>query len=160
MSIPYEIERKYLIKMPAFPLPVSTEETDIEQAYLVNPEGNSERVRARAGKYYHTLKVHISNLVREEYEREITREEYEKLLERRDRNCSFIKKVRHVFEYRGQTFELDVFDFWKKQAFLEIELPDENTPVDMPDFIEVIREVTEDRAYTNHALAISIPEEE
>ena len=40
MSIPYEIERKYLIKMPVFPLPVETAATDIEQAYLVNPEGN------------------------------------------------------------------------------------------------------------------------
>ena len=160
MSIPYEIERKYLIKMPVFPLPVETAATDIEQAYLVNPEGNSERVRARAGKYYHTLKVHISNVVREEYEKEITREEYDELLKRRDTKCSFIKKVRHVFEYKNQTFELDVFDFWKKQAFLEIELPDENTPVEIPDFIEVIREVTEDRAYTNHALAINIPAEE
>ena len=159
MSIPYEIERKYLIKMPVFPLPVETQSTDIEQAYLVNPDGNSERVRMRAGKYYHTLKVHISNVVREEYEREITREEYEKLLERRDPNCTFIKKVRHVFEYKGQTFELDVFPFWKNQAYLEIELPDTKTPIDIPDFIEVMREVTEDIAYTNHSLAIRIPEE-
>ena len=159
MSIPYEIERKYLIKMPVFPLPVETQSTDIEQAYLVNPDGNSERVRMRAGKYYHTLKVHISNVVREEYEREITREEYEKLIERRDPNCTFIKKVRHVFEYKGQTFELDVFPFWKNQAYLEIELPGITARVDIPDFIEVIREVTEDRAYSNHSLAIKIPEE-
>ena len=159
MSTPYEIERKFLIRMPDFPLPVETKATDIEQAYLVNPDGNSERVRMRAGKYYHTLKVHISNVVREEYEREITREEYEKLLERRDPNCTFIKKVRHVFEYKGQTFELDVFPFWKNQAYLEIELPDAETTIDIPDFIEVMREVTEDIAYTNHSLAIRIPEE-
>ena len=95
----------------------------------------------------------------EEYEREITREEYEKLIERRDPNCTFIKKVRHVFEYKGQTFELDVFPFWKNQAYLEIELPDTKTPIDIPDFIEVMREVTEDIAYTNHSLAIRIPEE-
>lgn len=159
MSVPYEIERKYLIKMPEFPLPVETQTTDIEQAYLVNPDGNSERVRARAGRYYHTLKVHISNVVREEYEREISREEYDELLKRRDMNCTFIQKVRHVFDYAGQTFELDVFPFWKKQAFLEIELPDADTPVKMPEFIEVMREVTEDRNYTNHALAIRVPEE-
>lgn len=160
MSVPYEIERKYLIKMPEFPLPVETQAASIEQAYLVNPDGNSERVRARAGKYYHTLKVHISNVVREEYEREITREEYDALLKRRDPNCTFIRKVRHVFQYDGQTFELDVFPFWKRQAFLEIELPTENTPVIIPDFIEVIREVTEDAAYANHALAIMAPSED
>lgn len=159
MSTPYEIERKYLIKMPRFPLPLETEATDIEQAYLVNPEGNSERVRARAGRYYHTLKVHISNTVREEYEREISRDEYDALLVRRDPNCNLIKKVRHVFTYRAQTFELDVFPFWKNQAYLEIELPDENTHVDIPDFIEVIREVTEDSRYTNHALSLKIPGE-
>lgn len=160
MSVPYEIERKYLIKMPEFPLPVETQATSIEQAYLVNPDGNSERVRARAGRYYHTLKVRVSNVIREEYEREITREEYEALLKRRDPKCAFIQKVRHVFNYDGQTFELDVFPFWEKQAFLEIELESENTPVELPDFIEVIREVTEDRNYTNHALAMRTPEED
>ena len=159
MSVPYEIERKYLIKMPEFPLPAEAQATDIEQAYLVNPDGNSERVRMRAGRYFHTLKVYISNVVREEYEREITKEEYEELLKRRDPNCTFIKKVRYVFEYRGQVFELDVFPFWKKQAFLEIELPGEDTPVEIPEFIEVMREVTEDRRYSNHALAIRVPEE-
>lgn len=160
MSVPYEIERKYLIKMPEFPLPVETRASCIEQAYLVNPDGNSERVRARAGKYYHTLKVHISNLVREEYEREISRDEYDALLKRRDPKCALIQKARHVFRYDGQTFELDVFPFWKTQAFLEIELPTENTPVRIPDFIEVIREVTEDASYTNHALALCVPGED
>ncbi|MBQ4088536.1 MAG: CYTH domain-containing protein [Clostridia bacterium] len=160
MSVPYEIERKYLIKMPEFPLPVETRATDIEQAYLINPLGHSERVRMRAGRYFHTLKVHISNVVREEYENEISKEEYEMLLKRRDPKCTFIQKVRHVFEYEGQTFELDVFPFWKKQAFLEIELPDVNTPVKMPDFIEVMREVTEDLRYTNHSLAIRVPAED
>ena len=77
MSVPYEIERKYLIKMPEFPLPVETRATDIEQAYLINPLGHSERVRMRAGRYFHTLKVHISNVVREEYENEISKEEYD-----------------------------------------------------------------------------------
>lgn len=160
MSVPYEIERKYLIKMPEFPLPVETQVSSIEQAYLVNPDGNSERVRARAGRYYHTLKVHISNLVREEYEREITEAEYKEMLKRRDPKCTLIQKVRYVFEYREQVFELDVFPFWKSQAFLEIELESENTPVELPDFIEVIREVTEDRNYTNHALAICVPRED
>lgn len=160
MSVPYEIERKYLIKMPEFPLPVEAQASDIEQAYLVNADGNSERVRARAGRYYHTLKVRVSDLVREEYEREITREEYVALLERRDPKCALIRKVRHVFEYRGQTFELDVFPFWKKQAFLEIEMESENTPVELPDFAEVIREVTFEKKYTNHALAICVPKED
>lgn len=160
MSVPYEIERKYLIKMPEFPLPVETQATSIEQAYLVNPDGNSERVRARAGRYYHTLKVHISGMVREEYEREITEAEYKELLKRRDPECTLIQKTRHVFTYRGQVFELDVFPFWKKQAFLEIELESENAPVELPDFIEVIREVTEDSKYTNHALAKCVPGED
>lgn len=160
MSVPYEIERKYLIKMPEFPLPAETRASSIEQAYLVNPDGNSERVRARAGKYYHTLKVRISDMVREEYEREISRAEYDELLKRRDPKCALIRKVRYVFEYRGQVFELDVFPFWKKQAFLEIEMESEDAQVELPDFIDVIREVTEDRSYTNHALAICVPRED
>lgn len=160
MSANYEIERKYLVKYPEFPLPCGDDVSAIEQAYLLSERGVSERVRARSGKYYHTKKHRISGIRAEEHEREIDRAEYEKLLLRRDPACRVIKKDRHVFTYMGQVFELDVFPFWKKQAMLEIELANEKTPVSIPPFISVIREVTDDGAYKNHAMAISIPEED
>jgi CYTH domain-containing protein len=37
---------------------------------------------------------------------------------------------------------------------------DENEIINFPDFIEVIREVTDDSMYSNHELAKAMPEEE
>ncbi|MGI6238806.1 MAG: hypothetical protein ACOYI5_04180, partial [Christensenellales bacterium] len=57
----------------------------------------------------------------------------------------------------GQVFELDIFPFWSDRALLEIELSDESDPVHLPPFIDVIREVTDDARYKNHAIAQAIP---
>ena len=159
MSASYEIERKYLVKMPSFPLPEKDEATEILQTYLLAGRGISERVRCRNGRYTHTRKVRISGIKAEELEETIDRAQYEALLQRRDPDLRSIQKVRHVFVYQGQRFELDVFPFWKKQAMLEIELEKEDTPVEFPPFLSCIREVTDEPAYKNHAMARQIPEE-
>lgn len=159
MSASYEIERKYLVKMPIFPLPEKDAASEITQTYLVTPPEISERVRCRDGRYTHTRKVRVSGIKAKETEEIIDRAQYEALLQKRDPALRSIQKVRHVFAYRGQTFELDVFPFWKKQAMLEIELEKEDTPVDFPSFLSCIREVTDDPAYKNQAMARQIPEE-
>lgn len=160
MSAHYEIERKYLVKMPDMPLPCPDETSDIEQTYLTAPAGVSERVRARGGRYFHTVKRPVNGARAIEDETEVSRDEYLSLLERRDKGCALIKKTRHVFTYKNQVFELDIFDFWKKQAMLEIELADEAVPVEMPPFLTVLREVTDDYAYKNHSLSREIPKED
>lgn len=160
MSAHYEIERKYLVNMPELPLPCEAKASSIEQSYLKTEDGSSERVRLRDGVYYHTRKVRISGIRAEEKEDVVGASEAEALLKRRDPACATIRKTRYVFDYRGQIFELDVFPFWKKQAMLEIELAGEDTPVDWPDFLTLIREVTDDPRYKNHALAQSVPQEE
>lgn len=157
MSEHYEIERKYLIRYPALPVPGEVSCDDIEQVYLKTAPDLSERVRARAGRYYHTVKVRISGARAEEREEEITRHDYLGYLERRDPACAAIAKVRRVFLYENQTFELDLFPFWSDRAILEIELSDEQVPVDIPPFIHVIREVTDDIRYKNHSIARAIP---
>ena len=48
-----------------------------------------------------------------------------------------------------------MFPAWPDKAFLEIELLDEREEFPFPEGIRVIREVTEDRRYTNYALAHS-----
>ena len=111
MSASYEIERKYLVKMPIFPLPEKDEASEITQTYLVTPPEISERVRCRDGRYTHTRKVRVSSIKAKETEEIIDRAQYEALLQKRDPALRSIQKVRHVFVYRGQKFELDVFPF-------------------------------------------------
>ena len=86
--------------------------------------------------------------------------EYERLLEKADPDRKPVRKQRWVVDYHGQRFEIDLFPFWKKQAYLELELRDEDQKIEFPPALDVIREVTGDARYTNRALARAIPDED
>ena len=165
-STPYEIERKYLIRMPDLQWLASVaERSHIVQTYLKKEQkGKSERVRKRETKghivYTHTEKTKVSPIKRIEIEEELDRASYEDLLRRADPERRTIEKDRYCLREKGLLFEIDVFPFWKNQAFLEIELSDEDQVFPWPDGIVCLREVTEDKRYTNSALALRIPEEE
>lgn len=162
---PLEIERKYLIKRP------SAEKiqelncisiTDIEQIYLVsNCQGVSRRIRKRGTeaegyKYYYTEKKFVSSSVRVEREGLITEDEYLKLKSQADPDRFIITKTRHCFLHEGRMYEMDLFPFSVDLAFLEIELDDpEDIPEHLPD-LEIIRDVTDDKNYTNKAIARSL----
>ena len=158
-----EIERKFMIEMPGKAFLESLDGTEISQTYLLGDKGSTERVRKRGRGdnfvYTHTIKYKISDMVRREDEREISREEYETLLLRADPERNTIYKTRYCYEYAGALWEIDVFPFWQDKAFMEIELSSENETVVFPDNIRVIRELTEDKRYTNAAMAKRIPEE-
>ncbi len=161
----FEIERKYLIRMPdpAY-LAAHASPSQIEQTYLrrPSPEVNARvRKRGREGAwtYTHTEKTGISELRRIEVEREISEEEYRGLLLLADPDRRVIRKTRWVLPYKDQLFEIDVFPFWTDRALMEIELRDESQEVELPPSIEIVREVTDDRRYLNSAISLEIPNE-
>ena len=163
-TLPYEIERKFLIRRPdERELARLGEGTRITQTYLRCEDGVTERVRMRgregAWVYTHTVKRRITDIRRVELEREISREEYLRLLERADPERRPIEKTRYCIPYAGQLLEIDLFPFWDDRAYLEIELKDESQSLSLPPELEIIREVTDDPRYTNSALAKSIPED-
>lgn len=161
----YEIERKFLIRRPEEAwLEKNCQGSDIVQTYLKGEApGCNERVRRREGKngvvYTHTRKRRLSDLRREEQEREISEAEYRALLQRADPARRIIRKRRYVLPWQGKDFEIDIFPFWQDQAVMEIELTEETEAVQLPPEITVIREVTGDRRYTNATLAKAIPED-
>lgn len=165
-KLPLEIERKFLIEYPdlkELERLSAGDFSDISQTYLVGEAGTSERVRARTRGcktvYTHNTKIKLSSMKRIELEDEVSEAEYRELLKRADEKCRTIEKVRYCVPYGGFTFEIDVFPFWNDKAFMEVEMPSEDTPVELPDFVKIIREVTDDNRYTNHALAIELPED-
>ena len=165
-SIPLEIERKYLIRLPDEGLlnSLAVRRDWIDQTYLTAEAGTTERVRARRSpggekQYTHTVKKRLSALTREELEEEIGEAEYTALLRRADPALSVIQKTRWCIPFEGHTLEVDRFPFWADRALLEVELQDEGEAVTLPDWLDVIREVTEDKGYTNRALAKKIPYE-
>lgn len=164
-KLPLEIERKFLIEYPdlgELERLSNGDFSEISQTYLVGEKGTSERVRARTRGgvtvYTHNTKIKLSSMKRIEFEDEVSEEEYLELLKRADTKCHTIEKVRYCVPYGGFIFEIDVFPFWQDKAFMEVEMPSEDTKVDLPSFVKIIREVTDDNRYTNHALAISLPE--
>ncbi len=164
-ELPLEIERKFLIRFPDLNwLDRVADRSQITQTYLLDEKGVSARVRKREWPdrcvYTHTRKQKITLRRRVEQEREITLEEYQLLLEQADPKRSPLFKTRYCLPYCGQLLEIDVFPFWKKQAFLEIELDEEDAEVIIPPQLSVLREVSDDKHYTNAALAKRIPSEE
>lgn len=161
---PLEIERKFLIEYPDLKLLSSLvcAKTEIEQIYLTK---NDNRYRLRKRGYYgnyiyiRTEKKKISETVREEVETRLSEDEYYSQLMDGD-VTGRIFKSRYCLMYDGVYYEIDIFPFWKKQAYLEVELLDENDEVKLPEFIKVIREVTGDSAYKNSSLCQKIPDED
>ena len=95
-------------------------------------------------------------MVREEDEVLISKNHYKHLKQFRESGTKVVKKFLHVFVYKNQVFELQ--RFWTKLGqidldLMEVELLDEKDQVELPPFLEVDREVTNDRRYSSHAIA-------
>ena len=63
-----------------------------------------------------------------------------------------LEKIRYTFEYNNQYLKLDIYEN-SNLAILEIEPSDIKTRLEIPDFIKVEDEVTNDKKYNNFNLA-------
>ena len=159
--VPKEIERKYLIERPSDELLNKLDfanYSDIVQTYL-DPSGNIERrVRQRGTKekgysYYYTEKYPVATGERIERDRVISISDYVNYLNEADVTRQQIHKRRYCFIHENQYFELDVFQKDKKYALLEIELGDINEKVNLPKWLNVIRDVTKEEDFYNSNIA-------
>lgn len=159
----FEIERKFLIKFPPISLLLKIENVrvmNIEQSYLEG--GGRIRKISENGKtsYIKTVKKHITDIKREEKEWEITEEEYKNDLCGIAYGTNTIVKTRYAVPLNGFIYEIDIFPFWKDRAFMEVELKSEGETFKIPDFIEIIKEVTFDKRYNNSSLARKVVNED
>lgn len=163
---PLEIERKYLIYYPNLKelesMPNCTK-VDITQTYLKSNDDIERRVRSRGIDgdylYYLTEKKKISSIKRIETERKLSQDEYLQLLIEADNKLHTIHKTRYCLSDNNQYFEIDVYPEWDNQAIMEIELNSEDQEVIIPDFIKVIKEVTNDDSYKNFQMAKEMPKQ-
>lgn len=166
-TVNLEIERKYIIKMPPLDLiccqPEHTE-SSILQIYLTHEAGETHRIRRRqyADKIVctETRKIRLDSLAATEIESQISESAFDILAKAPLEGTTPIEKTRHTFLYEGRTFEIDIYPAWKNTAVMEVELPSRETEVMMPDFIEIISDVTADRKYKNFAMSMSFPNED
>lgn len=169
---PSEIERKFLIKMPNISTFIdpdmlgSAVKVEITQDYLIRHSDNVERrVRARkipngrGTSYYYTEKTVLSPIERIEREEIITEQQYRQLLLQKDKELMTIEKSRYSFVYDGRYFELDTYPFPPfagKYAVLEIELETKEDDFKLPEYLEVVKEVTDDPRFKNSQLAKTV----
>lgn len=160
LPVPLEIERKFVCRPVSWDdIPVPCQNISIEQTYLQSPEpGTILRVRRRGQHgsylYYRTQKRDVREGVREEVEERISREVYEACLAFKQPGTNPIRKQRWCFAWHNQYFELDLIPHQGGTLYmLELELTEQNQKVTLPPFLSVVKEVTDDPAYSNYALS-------
>lgn len=158
--IPLEKEDKFLLRSfdPAG-VPVAMHESLITQDYLVSSvTGEERRVRARGEhgnvSYYYTIKRDVSPGVRVEEEKMISWREYDVLLTLRDPKKDTIQKRRTCFFWEEQFFEVDIFEGHATGLILlEAERTDRTPTLKLPPFLNVVRNVTGEKPYSNSGIA-------
>lgn len=166
-KIAVEIERKYIIRMPSIneiSQMYGYTKSDILQIYLPSDMGETHRIRRRVYsdriKCTETRKIRIDKMSSTEIEGEISQSDFDLLAKNPLEGRTPIEKTRHTFIFKGQTFEIDIYPNWKNTAIMETELSDREKLVTFPSFIEIIREVTGNKAYSNAAMSKSFPDED
>ena len=157
---PFEIERKFLIEYPDTDILNSLpncEKVEIIQTYLNSKEGEETRIRQRGSNgnyvYFKTTKRTVTGLKRIEVESRLTKDEYLENLMDADTSKRPIRKDRYCLSEGNRYFEIDVYPFWQDKAIMEIELSKPDDEIIFPDYINVIKEVTDDISYKNASLA-------
>ena len=145
-----ETERKFLVRGNF--KPHISRSYALKQGYLQREPERTVRVRVKGDKGYLTIKgtASLSGLTRDEWEYEIPLADAEEMLHL----CadSTIEKTRHLIPCGSLMFEVDEFEGDNEGLVVaEIELPDEDTPFDHPDWLG--DEVTGDARYYNSALS-------
>ncbi len=165
-TIPIEIERKYIIKKPC---PEKLSELDgyskseILQIYLASAPGITHRIRMRKCDesviYTETVKRRIDRISAYEDEHEITAERFHELEKRQRQGTRAVHKNRYTFQYYGKLFEIDEYPRWRKTCIMEIELNSRDEEIHLPPYIEVIKEVTGNKSYSNASMSRAFPKE-
>jgi len=149
-----EIERKYLLRaLPRFPHATSV--IEIDQGYIPGRKLVERLRRERHGdgsvKFYRTVKVG-SGVQRTEIEDETDEKTFSHLWELT--KGKRLTKRRYLVPNHEDVWEVD--EFTDRQLVLaELELDSADQRIDIPHWLRdvMVREVTDERQYTNHSLA-------
>jgi len=149
-----EIERKYLLRaLPA--MPAQTDVLDIDQGYLPGEKlvERLRRQRHRDGtvRYFRTIKLG-SGVERTEIEDETNRATFEHLWLLTDGRR--LRKRRYLVPNGKDVWEVDEF-LDRALALAELEIERADARIVMPDWLTpvLVREVTDEKEYTNRSLA-------
>lgn len=143
-----EIERKFKLKTPSILEGLSG--SHFLQAYLAKG-AVLVRVRVAQDRAWLTLKSGpLSAASRHEWEYEIPVADAQQMA--RQPGAYALEKTRYFIEHQGHTFEVDRYHGGLEGLYtVEVELPSEQTAVDLPDWVG--EELTGRKGWDNESLA-------
>jgi len=129
----------------------------IVQHYLKSDNGNERRIRRRERDsdtmYSYSEANYLSSNERIKKDRILTEKQYNDYLNQIDTDLNVLDKMRYSFINDGMFYKLDVFDFDQSKGVLAVDVPLDGSDVKIPDYIRVIKDVTDDLNYKNYYLA-------
>lgn len=157
---PHDIKKKLLIHYPDETLlekmPGCRRE-EILQTYLVGNENKEVRVRQSRREsgavYYKTARYTLPGMQPILIQETLSKEQYRRQLLDAEPNCRPLQKIRYSFDWDNQFVKVDLYSFWKDRAIAEVEMNSGDEKPRLPEFLTVIREVTDEPEYKVHALA-------
>lgn len=157
MTNNYEIERKWLIREVPFDIFVklkSCEKIEITQGYISHDP--HIRIRKYNEKYFLNFKkvIEKEDIVREEYETEISSMQYDNLIKKVD--GIIINKTRYILPIENNLImEVDFFhDIYDGLIYAEIEFPTKNDAIMYKTPIWFFKELTGRKEFTNAGLSV------
>ncbi len=157
VECPIQVQYKYLVSSVDLDklsecLPVKLE---LEQFFTSGDDNVNTMVRKTTkdgdSSYSSTTKRETNKpSERVSVSRRITDKDYNELLSQTSDKP--IVKYRYCFSYNKQYYRLDIFDEPKGLMILETGLTNENNIVEIPDFIKVSRDITDDLDYRNESI--------
>ncbi len=156
---PYPIQTQFKYLVEAVDLQKLAEclpvKLDLEQFFTNGNDEENTMVRKTTkdgdSTYSSTTKRETANpSERITTSRRITNRDYNELLEQTEDKP--IIKYRYCFSYNKQYYKLDLFEEPKGLMILETGLTNENDIVDVPDFIKISRDITNDLDYRNSSI--------
>jgi len=132
----------------------------VEETYLHDTSDISEAFVQKVGKndsFVYSLEHRFyQNGQRILRKRQISAREYIESLDQRKRTSKDIKKFRQCFIYQGQYYIVETFlNVDQQPSLLRLETSNEQSKMQMPKFIKVLREVTMDEQYSRNELCKS-----
>ena len=129
----------------------------IVQHYLKAENGYERRIRSRTRgedvMYSYSEANYLSNNERIKTDKVLTERQYRDYFHQVDKDLNVLDKTRYAFIANGLFFKLDVFDFDHTKGILCVDVPSDGSEAVLPDYIKIIKDVTDDLAYKNYHLA-------
>ena len=130
----------------------------IEQYYLTSSNGIERRIRRRVRNgnelFSYSEARYLSTNERIKSDKVLSSRQYYDYKPEVDTNLKPINKERYSFISNNLFYKLDVFDFDTTKGILSVQVG-EGDVVDIPSYVNVIKDVTNDQNYKNYYLAQS-----